>query len=230
MQARILISPANSKLINSIKAMGIDVVESKCVTALRRNEQYHADMQALRINDRLFLAENCNYLSGEFISSSREIIRVETLEEKYPGNVLLNAVFIRNKLFCKVSAISKRVCDYCNAMGIELINVNQGYTKCSTLIVSDNAVITADETIYKAMSENRVRCLKIRAGYIKLQDADYGFIGGASGRVGDKILFFGDISKHPDCADIIGFIKSENAQYFVLSDEPLTDIGGLVEL
>ena len=46
-------------------------------------------------------------------------------------------------------------------MGYEIINVKQGYAKCSICVVSDNAIITADKGIAKAAIQNRIDVLEI---------------------------------------------------------------------
>lgn len=227
----VLISPADSKLIKYINGLGIKTIFSDKIEALRKNEQYHADIQTLRINNTTFVSGSCNKHHIEKLKIICEkIIVCSELSEEYPENIKLNALFISNLLLCKVSAIDKKLREYCINNNIKLVNVNQGYTKCSALKVNDRALITADITIYNAAIENNIDALLITPGDILLEDADYGFIGGASGTVGKTIIFFGDITAHPDYISINEFLKKHNMRYSFTPDQPLTDIGGLVQL
>ena len=65
---------------------------------------------------------------------------------------------------------------------------------------------------------------------VKLAGYSYGFIGGASGVVDNKVYFFGDIKKHPDCDAICDAITNEGFIPVSLSDEPLRDLGGIISL
>lgn len=226
----VLMSPADSKLIENLYKLDIDVIPTLPNKSLRTNEQYHADMQLLVINKTAFVSESIIELYDILKGYFDELIVCEKGKESYPDNVFLNAAFIDNKLYCKVKSLSIKVKEYCESQGIELVNVNQGYTKCSTLIVNDKAIITADPTIHKAAKTNGVKSLLITPGFIKLDGADYGFIGGSSGKVGDTVIFFGNILRHPDCDKIIDFLKCENTHYCCISEDVMNDIGGLVEL
>ena len=60
---------------------------------------------------------------------------------------------------------------------------------------------------------------------------EYGFIGGASGKIApDKIAFMGDISLHPEYDRIKRFLYKRDIEPISLSDEPLTDFGSLLPI
>ena len=57
------------------------------------------------------------------------------------------------------------------------------------------------------------------------------FIGGASVRLSDsETAFFGDVTRHPDYAEMADFARGLGDVLVSLSDEELTDIGGGVEV
>ena len=149
--------------------------------------------------------------------------------KNYPENILLNCLYHNNKLYGKLSATDSSVREYCRENNIETVNVNQGYTRCSILVVNNKAVITADKSIEKAMKNNGVEVLLISAGKIVLEGFDYGFIGGASFSDNNTIYFFGDITKHLDYYKIKEFTSKHNSIIEILcKTQPLTDIGGAV--
>ena len=135
---------------------------------------------------------------------------------------------------------------------LEIIDVPQGYTKCNTLIVDEYSIITSDVGIYnscyglpdltgsEAAPEDCKSCISgssapqpevllIEKGHIKLQGFDYGFIGGASGRIGDTIIFNGDITQHPDYERIAAFIESRGLKIKYFAEYLLEDIGSIIE-
>ncbi len=226
----VLMSPTEPEITKSLSTLGITVLPSQCIPELRQNEQYHADMQVCIIKDTAFIPENCLETAKEIEQYGYNIVLCRALSGKYPNNIALNVALVGNKLFCKESATATEIKSYCKEIGIDIISVNQGYTKCSTLVLGSNAIITADKTIYKAAQSIGVDVLKITPGSIRLQDADYGFIGGCSGVIGDMVYFFGDIKKHPESDKILAFIKSHGMKYTCLSVDIMNDIGGFIAL
>ena len=64
---------------------------------------------------------------------------------------------------------------------------------------------------------------------VELPGYKRGFIGGASGRVGDEIWFNGDLNAHPDAQNIVNFICRCGLTVCWISDVPLVDIGSIIE-
>ena len=71
--------------------------------------------------------------------------------------------------------------------------------------------------------------LLIRPGYISLPGFSYGFIGGASGRVGDEMIFSGNVAAHPDFEAIRSFVEEHGAKLKYFPEYELTDIGSIIE-
>ena len=199
---------------HALMKMGYKIIPSKNIDIFPVPERKHADMQLLRINDTVFTLKDCIRQHGS----------------RYPDNVLLNGLFLGGKLYGKTSAIDPIVLDYCAAERVPVINVNQGYARCSTLIINEHAAITADPSIASALKNNGVEVLRISPGHILLEGYDYGFIGGAGLCDGESVIFFGDVSRHPDYQLIRNFCEKHHKTIRVICKEnPLTDIGGVVE-
>jgi len=161
----------------------------------------------------------------------------EKIGSKYPENIIYNAActgkfFIHNLKYTDpklLSFVNKPVNPYdMQSAGIEMINVPQGYTKCSTLIVDENSIITSDRGIYNSCY-GKLDALLIEKGHIQLRNFDYGFIGGASGRIGDIIIFNGNLEQHPDYEKIAAFIKNRDLSIKYFTEYPLEDIGSIIE-
>lgn len=225
---KIIASGEKTDIIEALKTEGFEPIFSETLESLPIFERSHADLQCLRINDTFFVLQNCHKLRETLSDNGFNATATsDSIGSKYPENVLLNAVFFNNRLYGKLSALDDTVTDYCRHNNIELVNVNQGYAKCSTAIIRDR-FITADKGIFKAMSERGERGLLISSGNIVLSGVDYGFIGGCCFECNNKVYFSGDISKHPDYKRISEFC--DDMEIVSLSDKKLYDIGGFVVL
>lgn len=225
----LVMSDKYPQLCQELAKAGHTVIPCDKINVFAEPEQKHADMQILRIKDRIFILNECNSLKHR-LNGNNFVFCKRKAKRNYPYNILLNCLFINNKLFAKLDSVDESVLEYCESNNIETINVNQGYARCSTLVLYDNAAITADKSIEKALKNNGVEVLLISAGNIVLEGYDYGFIGGASTVINNTVYFFGDIKTHPDYSKIKVFCSRHNSTIEILcEDMPLTDIGGAVK-
>ena len=111
-----------------------------------------------------------------------------------------------------------------------IIDVAQGYVSCSLCRAGENAVITDDPSIADALErDGKIQVLKIEKGDILLPGYGYGFIGGASGWIGDTLYFFGDIQTHRDGEKIREFLERRGIHYeCLLPSRKLIDIGSII--
>jgi hypothetical protein len=130
--------------------------------------------------------------------------------------------------FANTKHASRTVLTYLSENGFEIVNVAQGYAHCSTMIVSDNAIISADIGICREAQKCGIDALLISAGHIDLAPYEYGFIGGACGSYGDKIYLCGSLKYHPDGDKIRKFCKDHKKEIVELVDAPISDIGGIL--
>lgn len=149
------------------------------------------------------------------------------LKPDYPGNIRYNAAYTGKYLIHNLKYTDPDLLQQASESSMELIHVPQGYTKCNTVIVSENAIITSDHGIAKAC-HNKLDLLLIRPGYVKLTGFPYGFLGGASGRIGDEVIFHGNLAEHPDFTSIATFIRNRNLKLKYFEDFPLEDIGSIL--
>lgn len=225
----LLISPADSNIYEFFERQ-FNVISSDYLECFISFERNHADMQALKIKDKLFINADCKALIRDLEKRNISFTICQGIGSKYPDNVALNAAFIGNKLICKESALHPIVKDYCKSENIEIINVNQGYAKCSALIIDENSIITDDESIANASKKAGIDVMKIEKGDIYLDDKNYGFIGGSSAVIGDSVYFFGDINSHINADKIKAFIEKRQLNIICTGTHNLIDIGGVISL
>lgn len=211
--------------------MGHNIVFSDTIDSFPIPEQNHADMQILTIKDTTFVLQECRKLKDLPYKSSVKICSKKA-GKKYPENVLLNFLYFNNKLYGKASAIDPNLFEYCTKNNIEIVNINQGYARCSTLVLNNHAAITADVSIKNALEKDGAEVLLISPAHINLEGYDYGFIGGASGKISDNtIVFFGNAELHPCYSSIREFCFKYQIEIKILCKKmPLTDVGGIVKL
>ena len=181
----------------------------------------HADVQdAVAAHPDIYM---CRLQAG----SSSEIYTGDSnlLSYDYPGDVLYNAACMGSYIICSKHTSN----DLIKASDLKPIYVSQGYCKCNIVVVDDTHVITEDEGIAKTLREYPdIQCLLVSPHQVKLQGFSYGFIGGASGRVGDEIVFNGNIKAHSDYESIKEFIESCGLKVISIDNQPLTDIGSII--
>ncbi len=149
----------------------------------------------------------------------------EQISDKYPRDVLLNAAVIGKHILGNERAVSRHILSLADMYGYKFINVKQGYSKCSVVAVSDNALITADRGIAEAAAGAGIDALLIREGYVRLEGYNVGFIGGASGAFDSKVVFCGDIDIHPDVESIRQFCRNHGKEAISLCSGELIDVG-----
>ena len=108
----------------------------------------------------------------------------------------------------------------------QILNVKQGYSKCSVCPVTETAFITDDEGIAFAGKTAGFDVLKVKKGSVSLSGYEYGFIGGCCGMVdADKLLFCGNAKLHDNYEDIKSFVNNYKIEIISLNGNQPTDIG-----
>ncbi len=190
----------------------------------------HTDVLYKKLDNTTIIASACQRPNFPLLKKlGYRIIINDKLKPGYKTESLLNYV-INNKYFIFNPKTAERPDKEFLTVQKE-INVNQGYTGCSTICVNDDAYITDDENIYKTLADNNIDCLLIGKGDIELEGYDYGFIGGASVKLNEnEILFFGDIKNKEDKNRISEFMKKYNVQPIFIEGKKLKDIGSALIL
>ena len=160
-------------------------------------------------------------------SERRLLLTDEPIGNIYPSDVLLNAAVVGNTIIGSERAMSAHIKNYGTECQKQIVNVKQGYAKCSVCVVDDNAIITADLGIADKAKEAGIDVLTVTPGHVTLEGYDTGFIGGASGIYRDTVYFCGNIDRHPDANAIRTFCQKHGKQAVSLSDGELFDVGTL---
>ena len=195
---------------------------------------YHPDMFCFKLEDNKWIFyEEVNNINQNIIDklNLEIIIAKNPISCEYPNDVGLNAAMFGNNLICNVKHTNQKMIEYAKKTNKNIIDVKQGYAKCSICIIDENSIITSDDSIYKKAVQNNIDVLLIEKGQIDLNGYDYGFIGGCSGLIDkNKFAFTGNIKLHPDYENIKKFCDNRGVEIISLSDQKLYDYGSLFKL
>lgn len=150
------------------------------------------------------------------------------LGPEYPNDVRYNAACTGKYFIHNLRYTAPELLEKAKELGMELIDVKQGYAKCSTVIVDEDSIITYDNGIADACEDAGMDVLRICAGHINLPGYDTGFIGGTAGLIPGEVVFNGDLEEHPNFPEIEDFINEHGLTCRWFPDYPLTDIGSII--
>ncbi len=225
------ISESAGESIKKLNELGIETVLTKNSPFLPIPVNSHADLQLLHIHDNILFSQEEHSFEG-LANKNFNVINIdESPNIKYPYDVRLNCAIIGDKIICNKRTVSSKVLEFAESADLTVINVNQGYSRCSICVVDENSIITDDESIFAAAQNFLNDTLYVSKNSIRLDGYDYGFIGGCSGKINKNVIAFnGRIESHTDHNKIIDFIAKHNMDIIELNNDRLTDIGGIIPL
>ena len=222
---------ADDATIKSLEKTGHTVIPTIKLDCLYDSVASHADMQIHYLGDNRFVCAPEAYTHyKKLLPDDYTLINGSAqLNSKYPSDIAYNTAALRDFVICKSRCTAIEILETYRSKGRKILNVSQGYAKCSTCVVNGQAIVTADSGIANIVKENAVDTLRIREGHIELRGMNYGFIGGASGLIDRNVIAFnGELSSHPDGESIRNFCKDHGTQVIELKKGILTDIGSII--
>ena len=220
----------NEDVYKNLHRLGIEPIFTSESTNVRSGISNHADLCVCPILKNSFL------LSKEQVELSEILLengyKTEFVEENlgydYPSDVLLNCLIIGKHIIYNPNTVSRKLTDFVKNSDLIEIKVKQGYTKCSITPLTIDSFITDDISIGSRAVEFGFDVLVINKGEIKLKDFNYGFIGGATGKIAeDKLVITGNAEKLFDYDKIKKFLFRKDIELIQLSDGNIEDIGSI---
>ena len=148
----------------------------------------------------------------------------------YPDTCLYNAVLAGTRMFHNLRYTDPVILNEAERRGLRPVDVRQGYTRCSTFVVDDNAILTQDCGTAEAAGKEGIEVLLISGGSVTLPGESSGFLGGAAGWMDGNALLLGDLERHEDAAIINRFLKKHGMGLRGIKDAEIYDAGGLFML
>ncbi|MCT4594110.1 MAG: hypothetical protein N4A57_07575 [Anaeromicrobium sp.] len=220
---------ASEELIKNLEKLNIKAIKTPKCKELYRAICSHVDILSYKVdNTNVIVAPNIyDFIREELSKNEISPIKGRTLlKSNYPYDIAYNVARVGKYAIHNFKYTDKLVLEHLKKEEVELINVKQGYSKCSICVVNEKAVITSDRGIANTLKDYDIDLLLISLGHIKLDGLDHGFIGGCTGNINNKqLLFTGTLSNHPDENRILNFLKKHGIEPMFLSEDNLIDLG-----
>ena len=212
-------------------AVDIEVIPLVPYSKLDSPVASHADMLFSTVDNKVFCYEEYvkeNGFLDVLKSTGKELVFVSNnCGKEYPKDVSLNVLWIGQTLVCHTKSTAKEILDYARETGYSIVNVKQGYTACSTLVLNENCAITTDKTIFNSLKSIGKEVLLISTEGISLDGYNCGFIGGATGVLEDTVFVFGQIDTLDNYSEIMQFLEKSNMTLKCILSGGVYDFGGI---
>lgn len=189
----------------------------------------HADILSNYVGKSIFLVDKNQVELCKFIEDNDgKTVLIDNVQSPYPNDCQLNFADIGDYIICNKSILTEEIANKLPQK--KIIDVKQGYSKCSVCICKRNTVITDDISVYNAVLQyDNINSLLVEKGSVHINKYDYGFIGGCCGLINkNTLLFNGDLSLHSDFDKIKNFLYDNGVNYIDIKGKPLTDIGSII--
>ncbi|HKM02016.1 MAG TPA: hypothetical protein VJ083_08205 [Sedimentibacter sp.] len=225
---------ANEEILNYIKNLNIEPIKTLKCSDLQEPVDGHPDMVIHPIDFKTFVvAPNVyDYYRNVLGSKGIKVIKGgKTLSRNYPEDIAYNVARIGRYAVHNMQHTDQVLKYYLEEAGIKFIHVNQGYTKCSISAVCENKALTSDFLIHEKLISYNIDCMYINPEVVYLKGYNYGFIGGCTGLINEKIfLSTGKIFDENISISIRKFIQSSGYIYDEASSQQITDLGTLIPI
>ena len=222
-----LVSPdADDEILKSLKKLDYIPLPLPKTPLVDKRISGHPDIQLFPADKKIFCHPDIPKSFVKKIENCAEVkVCTTQLHREYPRDIPFNIAYTGEVAFHKKEFTDPLIIEFFNERKIKLINVEQGYAKCSTLIVDSTRIITPDSSIHQAALGVPMESLLVEPGHVDLPGFDNGFIGGASGSDGNNIILTGTISHHPDYKRIMEFMEKSGKRIIFLSKKRVVDLG-----
>lgn len=216
---------------NIIAEQGYILVETIICENIQESLKYHPDMQICRIDKQTIVVEpSCySYYRDIFHNTDINVIKGKTvLTAKYPSDIAYNVLVSELYAFHNFKYTDKIILEELSKRNIKLLNINQGYSKCSIMLLPNGKLITEDQGISKTSMKYGIDIFNITNREVELSGYDCGFIGGASSQGGELIFLTGSLSNHSYGNLLKEYIS--DIKTIELSNKKLYDYGSIIIL
>ena len=223
------------KILETLLLHGIDPITTSPLKNLPLSLSRHADMQLVNVCEGVFVFApgTSNYILNSLNTLGFKLIRGDTtLKGSYPYDVAYNCAIVGKHAFLNPRYTDTKLLDLLRQSDIKVAPVKQGYAKCSTCILNQEAIITADISIHEKAIEMGLDSLLIPPQLsIRLNGYNYGFIGGSSGLISkSELAFLGDFQTLESAEIMDEFMAKYGITPVSLSHENIVDMGGIIPL
>lgn len=216
------------------KNLGYKIIEIKKSNKVYPEISSHVDIFVSKIDDVIVCEKSIYDYLKKKIPNDPIICGAEEVGFKYPEDVKYNVCQLGSNIVHNFKVTDKTLFKIIEEKKLNKIQVSQGYSNCSISILSENSVITSDFQIAKELEKHDIDVLYVQEKNIKLLEDNgnyskmHGFIGGAMGKIDNKLIVFGDLSRLESCDEIYRFIEKNNLELVEFKGLDVIDYGGII--
>ena len=212
-------------IINSLEEYG-KVYYADKIREISDSVAFHPDMQMHFVSENTAFCEPTlyEYYKAVLPDYIKLMSGKTALKAVYPLNCAYNIAKIGNYVICNTKYADKTILKYYEENNFNIVHINQGYAKCNISVIGKNKIITEDRGIYKAIKDiPYIKTILINHASVLLDGYDYGFIGGATGCVDNKLLLCGKANE-----ELKNELTNNKIDYQELDNEKLEDFGSVL--
>ena len=220
---------------DKLKELGYKLIEIETSKDVYPEISSHTDIFCTKIKENLIVEPTRFNLIKSKVEKEINIIKGSSkVESKYPNDIKYNVCVLGKYAIHNFQYTDEKIKEILQKENFDLINVKQGYTKCSIAVIDENSIITSDRGIYEELRnknfnilfiENKLNIKLLNNNQISLMD---GFIGGAISRIENNIFISGDLRKIDNDNKIRNFIKERNLNIISFDNLEVIDYGGII--
>lgn len=212
--------------------MGINVLKTAKLNSLYGSVNGHPDMQIHHLGDNVFVCEKSLTEYYKKLLPDAKIVSGNTLLKSiYPYDIAYNGARIGDYFFHYLNYTDSKIIEYYKINGEKLINVKQGYTKCSVAVINEKAIITSDIKIAQKAQSIGIDALFIENDQIILKGQNCGFFGGICGKTDKNTLIInGNINKLRNSESLLIFCQKYGTNIKFLNNCIPIDIGSILPI
>ena len=142
----IISSRADDKILYSAENFGFTVVLADNVPGINPCVSHHPDMHIAKIDDTLVISPDNFHYYDKKIKKENLICGRKSVCGKYPEYIAYNIAIAGDVAIHNFKYTDDSILDV--IANKRKVNVNQGYTKCSCVVIEDTFIIDAPGHIY----------------------------------------------------------------------------------
>ena len=221
---------ASQECVDALLDLKFNVIKTPKLKNVYEQICGHADIMLHCLEDGIAVAEKSVYTY--FKDRLENCILIEgssRVGSEYPKDIAYNAARVGKCVFCNEKNTDAGILKYYREHDYHIVDVKQGYAKCSVCKVTKRAIITSDKGICHEAEKYGIDVLLIMERKILLPRFEYGFIGGATGLLDEKTLAIcGDIEYLDNCDKILGFCEKYGVDVLSLCKGQPLDVGTIL--
>ena len=239
--------------IRDIELKYLKALEYQVIFIPTNNKTYeeissHTDIHVCKIKDKVIVSvEIYKYLETKYFNNNifldlkTKIIKGSSnVLNKYPLDVKYNIFNFKDYVFHNFNYSDKICLELISKYKLNLVNINQGYSNCTSVNIMDKLCITSDLGIYNKVKTNfksidiiyidkdkcNIKLIKNNGQYSKMQ----GFIGGCMSYSDRKLIIFGDSKNIYNFNIIKQKLDELNVEIVDFKGMDLIDYGKIIEV